>query len=74
MDRAQGSLANLTSSSLALIVKLPAKKYSLKSKRIKKVERMHNRFRIELINMFLLIWKWEQLLIHFLLDNLKRIN
>lgn len=73
MDRAQGSLANLTSSSLAFDRKIAAKNAEIE-KRIKKVEECTKDF--ESIDKYVSVnlEKWERISDTFLLDNLKRIN
>lgn len=73
MDRAQGSLANLTSSSLAFDRKIAAKNAEIE-KRIKKVEECTKDF--ESIDKYVSVnlEKWERISDTFLLDNLKRIK
>ena len=73
MDRAQGSLTNLASSSLTFDRKIAAKNAEIE-KRIKKIEECSKDF--ESIDKYVShnLEKWECISDTFLLDNLKRIN
>lgn len=73
MDRAQGSLANLTSSSMAFDRKIAAKNAEIE-KRIKKVEECSKDFESIYQYISTNLSKWERISDTFLIEEIKKLN